>query len=331
MTHKLDAGFFFFWLLASGIFIFIGPMLLIASILVLMLRSRDRARFATPIAYVLLALGLGMILFVLLPVLDAEMSQPTQDSVSSRHIYHLSEPHAYGGIMFPAGSSVDVQPDGTPDYVYLKSPGNVLGMMLVGDVQLGTEYKEHDLAVLTGTLAEPFNVNGIPCAPGKLDTRSNVTRCILARDYVFAGHVLAAGTSISVSGPTKGKEPKLRHGTLARQELLFDILWPPGTVVGGISETADQMAHAPEPANQEIDFCVPSGGTAIVGDAVLHGPIAYHIQNRARTVQQFCSISGSVDGTGGYIEIGTDRYTHGQRTEVYSPWQWTGRLGTNLP
>ena len=197
----------------------------------------------------------------------------------------------------------------------------MLGLVLENEFQLGAEYGTDPMGVLDATLAEPVAIHGIPCGPGPLKSQRDTTRCTLARDWVFAGHVLAAGTALEVYRSPLDEPPKLTFGSLARPELLYDVTWPPGTIMGGVSQTPAQMAHGLEPDGGYIQFCLPPGAMAAIPGATLHGFLAYGVhEGGRRLVSPVCSILPEARvGDDGYAQVGPDRYSWGERPDAREP------------
>ena len=84
------------------------------------------------------------------------------------------------------------------------------------------------------------------------------------------------------------------------------------------------MAHGSGPDSVLQQVCLPSGLSATITGATLHGFLAYDIQQDRRSVSPVCNIlpDGQV-GEDGYAQVGTSRYRWGDRATAGAAWQWT--------
>lgn len=242
-----------------------------------------------------------------------------------RRTYHLTDPRVLAGVSFPASSTVYLNEDGSIARGTLPVPAVIAGLPLVGE--FGTEgwgpaYK--------GTLAAPFEVEGVPCKAGQVWWLPGArVSCVLDRGYTFAGHDLAAGTRITLNILTTG-ERHLEAGTLSHPELLFNVLWPAGSVLGSTSATAtpERLAHGSVPEGERVDLCLMSGETVSIPGATLHGTITYSVKGEQRRVTSGCypALEGPLMGPrypdDGYVEVGADRYVEGRRQGADLPWRW---------
>ena len=307
--------------LAGFAFIYVGlPLLVLVAVLLAIPASRRHTGWRR-LAYGILAFD--AILFLIgLPVIAI----PVRDYVRHREFeartHHLSAPATYGGIAFPGGSTVHLADDGTPEFGSLPVPTPVLGLVLVGDFRLGADYGVDPIGVKECTLAVPADIQGIPCGPGAIKAQKQTTRCVLARDWLFAGHMLAAGHALEIYRSPLDEPPRLTFGTLARPELLYGVRWPAGTLLGGTDQPPERMVHGP--ASGTVELCLPSGLAATIPGAVLHGFLSYHVAEGRRRVSPVCSIlpNGYV-GDDGFAQVGPDRYDWGDRPDATSAWHWT--------
>lgn len=306
--------------------LYAGPVLLGAAVLLLAIPAARRLAATRRTAYgmlaVLMLLALGASPFLASLLGDARRARAFQ-----ARTHHLAAPQTFDDTMFPAGSTVHVSETGTPEFGSLPVPTPVLGLPLVGDFALDVDYSadrgSHPVGVTSGTLAGPADIGGIPCGPGPLAWRDGSTRCTLAHDHVFAGHVLAAGQPLEVFRSSADQPYVLQFGALARPELLYDVLWPAGTILGPVSEPSGRMAHGPGPDSLLVRFCVPSGATADIGGAVLHGFAAFGVLGHRRSVAPICTVMpNSPVSHDGYAQVGALRFTWGERPDATSPWTW---------
>jgi hypothetical protein len=299
-----------------------GPLVAIA-ICLLAVPSLRHNTVSRRIAYGLMVL-VGLLVLCAVPMLQEGWKEHEEKVAFNAATHHLTAPQVFGGIAFPAGSTVHVGDDGRVQFGNLPIPTTVDDLPLTGDFRLEAEYGDDPPGVAEGTLAGPADIHGIPCGPGALVSQPDTTRCVLARDYTFAGHILAKGQLLEVYRSPLNDPPKLTFGTLARPELLFDVLWPAGTIIGGIDTPPDRMAHGIGADYQVITFCVPSDLTVEIPGATLHGFLAYDVQRDRRMVSPVCNIlPGERVGDDGYAQVGTTRYTWGDRPTADAPWQWT--------
>lgn len=311
-----------FYALAYG-----GPVLLGVAVAVLAVPALRRNTGLRRTAYGLLG-TLAVLAVAASPFLAYEVTDWIHRREWEARTRRLDAPQVIGGVAFPAGSTVHVSEDGLPEFGSLPVATQVLGLPLAGDFVLGVEYDReagsHLAGITRGTLAAAVEVQGVPCGPGPIVPGRETTRCTLARDWLFAGHLLAAGSALEVYRPPLDAPPMLRFGSLARAELLYDVRWPPGTVLGPVNTPPERMAHGPGPDSLLVSFCLPSGATADIGGAVLHGFLAYNVQGNRRSVSPVCdALPDDRVGTDGYAQVGPNRFSWGERPDAASAWQWT--------
>lgn len=299
-----------------------GPLFAVAVLLLAVPRLR-RSTAWRRFAYGLLAL-FGLLVLSAAPMLQEAWKEHSDKVSFDAATHHLTAPQVIGGIAFPAGSTVHVDDNGRARFGSLPTPATIDGLLLIGDFRLEPEYGDDPPSVAAGTLAGPADIHGIPCGPGKLVSQPDTTRCVLARDYDFSGHSLAQGQSLEIYRSPLHDLSRLTFGTLARPELLFDVLWPAGTVMGGIDAPPDRMAHGLGPENQSVQFCIPSGLAVTIAAATLHGFLAYDVQADRRLVSPVCNILPDEPvGDDGYAQVAAARYVWGDRPTADAPWQWT--------
>ena len=312
--------------LAALTLVFAGPVLLVLAGLLLAVPGLRARKGPRRTAYALL--GTLVLLFAgSLPAVVSELDSRRRQRAFDARTRTLDAPEVLGGIAFPAGSTVHVSETGTPEFGTLPERATVLGLPLVGDFTLDVDYVDgRPKGVSRGTLAGPAEIGGIPCGAGTFRRGDGSTRCTLARDHAFAGHLLAAGQPLEVFQPSADDPPVLQFGTLARPETLYGIGWPAGTVLGPVSLPPDRMAQGPGPELEVVQFCLPSGATADIGGATLHGAAGYGVLEHKRTVFPYCTILRDETPAGdGYAQAGPDRFTWGERADTASPWTWTQR------
>ena len=308
-------------ILASYALVFVGPFLLAAAIVILALPALRRRTGLRRTAYGVLA-TCAVLLVCALPAGVALLDFAPRHSTTHR----LNAPRTFGGILFPAGSTIHVWPeDDKVESGTVPSPTVIEGLPLIGDFRFPTGADP----VFTGTLATPHNLDGIPCAPGPVRVYGpEVVRCVLAQDYAFEEHLLAAGQDMELYRPSEPLPPgaayfppELRFGVLARPEVLFGTSWPAGTVVGGIKASPGQMAGKPW---GEVVFCLPDGKTADIGAATLHGFIAYYVRDDYLRVFTQCDLVPERGyDMSGHVQVGPDRFHIGARLDDASPWEWS--------
>jgi hypothetical protein len=298
-----------------------GPILLTVIVLLAVpsLRCKRRLRI---FAYGLLALE-GLLSLFTLPVLMGKWKEHEATRRFDAATYHLTSPQGYGGISFPAGSTVHVGEDGKVEFGSLPTPTLVGDLLLVGDFQIGAESIDPSPGISKGTLAGTAEIHGIPCGPGALISQPETTRCVLASDYVFLGHTLARGTLLEIYRSPLNDPPRLNFGTLGRSEVLFDVLWQTGTMMGGVEKPPEQMRHGNGPESLLVEFCVPSGLAVTIEGATLHGLLSYAVQEGRRMVSPVCTLGPEAQvGSDGYAQVGNDRYTSGERPTAEAAWKW---------
>lgn len=243
---------------------------------------------------------------------------------TSQRTYSLSQPRVLAGVLFPAGSTVRLNEDGTIERGTVPVPTVVAGLPLIGEFGTGDW-----LQAFQGILAVPVEVEGVPCAAGPVWSLQGASiSCILGRGYAYAGHELAPGQPVTVNILTTG-ERRLVGGTLLRPELLFDVPWPAGTVFGSTAAAAtpEQLAHGPVPPADQIDLCLMSGQTVSIPGATLHGTITYSVKRGQSRVWSGChlQVAGPMITPSypddGYAEVGPDHYLGGSRG-TGPAWRW---------
>ncbi len=318
------SGLAYFALLYAG-----GP-LLVAAILLLTFKTTRRQALSRRLAYTCLALA-GLFLICAWPILRMFWRDHERQVAFDAATHHLASPQVFGGVSFPAGSTVHVREDGRPEFGSLVSPARVDGLVLIGDFRLAAN-DDDTLEVMEGTLAQPADIHGIPCGSGAVMSQVETTRCVLGRDYDFAGHLLATGKMLEVYRSPLGEPAMLRFGTLAQPELLYDVLWPAGTIIGSVDKPPARMAHGPGPDSLLVQVCLPSGLSAPIDGATLHGLLSYDIQEDRRSVSPVCSmLPGEPVGDDGYAQVGTSRFRWGDRPVPGAPWQWSEPIQPSTP
>ena len=273
-------------------------------------------------AWGLLAL-VGLLCVCAVPMLSEVWSEHEQHVTFARDTHHLTAPQVLSGISFPAGSTVHVNStNGHVEFGSVPAPTAVAGLMLVGDFRLERRDTD-DYTIEFGTLAVPTVIHGIPCSRGALIAQEDSTRCVLDRDFDFAGHMMARGTGIEIYRSPLHEPAALRWGTLAQRELLYDVVWPAGTVIGGgISLSPGNMAHGDGPQGT-LQMCKAKSNTLPLAGAVLHGIMAMAIDGGRRLLSQVCSIlpAEQVD-LDAYVQVGPARYASGERATRDAAWSW---------
>lgn len=260
-----------------------------------------------------------------MPMLQEIWSEHAGKRAFERATHTLTVPQTFAGVAFPAGSIVHVnEASGRPEFGTVPVPTLIAGLMLSGNFRLEREYLRDADTIAEGTLAVPTVIHGIPCGRGILVAQDEVTRCILDRDYDFTGHLLAGGQGIEIYRSPLDEPAQLRWGTLARPELLFDVTWPAGSVIGGgITLPPERMAHG-FGADGSLQACLPKGLELHAPWAVLHGLMGLTIQGDRLLVSQVCSIlPGEPVDLEAYAEVGAAHYGSGERTTRDAAWVWS--------
>jgi hypothetical protein len=302
-----------------------GPLVMVA-VLLLAIPALRRTTIARRSGYGLLALVVLLGLCAT-PLLYEDWMEHERRVAFDAATHHLTAPQIIDDISFPAGSTVHVGDDGHVQFGSLPAPTMVNGLPLIGDFTLEADRGDGLSGGANGTLARATDLHGIPCGSGDFISRADTARCTLARDYVFTGHALASGQPLEVYRSPLNEPAKLVFGTLARAELLFDVIWPAGTIMGGIALPPERLAHGPDPEDGTAQFCLPSGLSVSIEGATLHGFLAYDVLMGRRLVSPVCSILPAERvGDDGYAQVGSERYGWGDRPSADAPWQWTEPL-----
>ena len=203
---------------------------------------------------------------------------------SSARTLNLTASQVVSGIQFPAGSTLHMTEDGSVDRGNVPVPTRIADMLLVGEFEIG-------LQGIKGTLAGPAEIDGVPCAAGKVSRDKDWghewpshVECILARGTGVNGHDIAENTKVAVSSKPSG-ERQLNIGTLAHAELLFDVTWPAGNVLHASAAWPQRLAHVPASPGEEVLFCTPEGQDVSVPGVVLHGKVGYDVRENGRALE----------------------------------------------
>ncbi len=295
----------------------IGVPLLVVALVLLTSPDPSRRRLAR-VFLAIDAAGLLLLVVALVPEIQQEKQADRRQRAYDSRTMHLAEPQLLAGVAFPAGSTVHLNEDGSIDKGALPVPTLIDGLPLIGDF-------ESSAMTLDGTLAAPAEVAGVPCAAGAVRWyKGDSVDCTLEHGIAVAGHDLAAGAQIDVAGRM------LYAGRLAHAELLFDVLWPAGTVLHGTSASPEQLAHASAPTDDasvsrdgKVSLCPPGNQTVQVPGIMLHGKVSYQVANDgSRLVYAGCPDRDQPLESDGYITAGADRHSRGRQANTGSPWQW---------
>ncbi len=163
--------------------------------------------------------------------------------------HHLSRPTTFNGTLLPAGSTIQADSDGA----------------------------------IFGTISQPTVIAGIPCAAGEINLNPTFTYCVLGRNFIFHGFPQAAGTHIQVRGAAgEGDSRILEQGTIAAPTLLFDTLYPAGTLMAFEATSPSASAHLPAATGIQ-PICLAPGASVQIQGATLFGP--YRIDYTGTTIQ----------------------------------------------
>ena len=232
----------------------------------------------------------------------------------------LAPSQVVSGVPFPAGTTLHMSEDGSVDRGVVPVPTAIAGLLLVGEFEIG-------LQGVTGTLAEPAEIDGVPCAADEVYRDKDWghewpahVECILARGTAINDHDVAEGTKVAVSSKPSG-ERQLYIGTLAHAELLFDVTWPAGTVLHATAASPQRLAHAPASPGEDVSFCTPEGQDVSVPGVVLHGKVGYDVRENGRALES-CDEKDRPDDHDGYAAAGAEQHTRGSQANTGSPWKW---------
>lgn len=277
--------------LASWTLLYVGTVPGGIAVLSLAIPAWRRKTWVRRAAYSVLAID-GVLLAASIPVLVWDTHRFLDWVHKEAATYHLAVPRTFAGTEFPAGSTVHLRDDGTPNYGELPIPTTILGLPIVGEFFLGNHYGGTEVGITLATLAVPTLIYGIPCGPGSLIAHRATTQCVLAEEYEFAGHRLAMGQPVTVHRRRPNPPDELASGTLARPELLFGATWPAGTILFRVTAPPEQMVDGSEPdMPSSIQLCLPPGLTAAIPGATLHGLIGYEIYAKNRIVVADCPLA----------------------------------------
>ncbi len=303
--------------------LFAGAPALVLALVLLLVPACRRITSLRRTGWGLLVL-VGISAICATPMLASLWADHEQRVTFANDTHHVTAPQILDGMTFPPGSTVHVNSYiGHVEFGNVPVPTLIAGLMLVGDFTLKKEYLRQANTIEAGKLAVPTMIHGIPCGRGALVAQDETTRCILDRDFDFDGFLLARGQGVEVYRSPLNEPAVLQWGTLARPELLYDVTWPAGTVIGGrIALSPARMAHGDGPQGL-LEMCIAKGTSLPLAGAVLHGMMAMTIDGGRRLVSQVCSIlpDEPVD-LDGNVQVGAARYGSGERATRNAAWRW---------
>ncbi len=203
--------------------------------------------------------------------------------------HRLTSPQTFAAIHFPAGSMVVLQQD-HPDYLEtatVPTPTLVHGLLLSGTFSMPAPMPGDSPGGLSGTLAQPATIAGLPCAAAPININATFTSCLLAHSVDLHGFTLASGTYVQTrQQPTGGF--LLEQASLAAPTPIFEALYPAGTIFTPEDMQASRAAHLPYPPSGMMLACLPPGGQVTLGGAVLTGPISISYSGDGAQLQTSC-------------------------------------------
>ena len=186
--------------------------------------------------------------------------------------YQLDAPRILDGVVFPAGSEVQLSP-------VLPHPllGGTLGApATIGGLRIVDAFTMRGGEVEIGTLAEPRQIDILPCAAGQFVQDPNSAGCVLARAISVGGLQFAAGIFAWVTPASLADKP-IVHGTLAASAHVAPFDCAPGVI-----DASEQAMSCVLAGDQTIDgYRLRGGTTATIGrqaestvsSGVLAGPL----------------------------------------------------------
>ena len=272
MFH-IDPYLFFFILIALN---YLSPVALILAIVFLAVaRLRVRKGFRTT-AYVCIAwlvAAAGVNLSVLIPSIR---SQRTQDQYRDAHTRQVTQPLTIDGNQYPVGTTLHLRDDDhSVDSGTLPVPTLVNGLPITGDFELPADEGSIDGGQIrnkiTGTLTQPRVLDKIPCAPGTFAFSTVEIACTLAQPITLHGFAIAAGTRFALLH--EAGEDHITQLSLASPALIFDSMYPAGSILRPMGRTASEIEHLAQGTSGLVDVCLPDGGKLTLGGANLPGPV----------------------------------------------------------
>ena len=273
------------WLLGFTYFL---PALILAGIMlgVPALRRRKPTRWIGLVAAGIAAL-FPLSGLVTLVQFGAIMGRDSLGQANRTH--HLKTPQTLAGILFPAGSTIVLDKD-HPDFIEtgtLAAPTLIHGLLLTGTFSMPAPSGGNSPNALSGTLAQPATIAGIPCAAAPINLNATFTSCILARAVVLHGFSLAAGTYVQTRLQPTG-DFLLEQASLALPTPIFDVIYPAGTILTPEDMSASRLAHVPYPESGIMVVCLPPTAEVTLGEAVLHGPTTLGFSGEEATMGEAC-------------------------------------------
>ena len=268
----------------------------------------------------------------------------SQSLGKSQRTHRLSSPQTFAGILFPAGSTVVLQKD-HPNFIDTASvpaPTLVHGLLLRGTFSMPGPTPgamSHDMpndstGSLSGTLAQPATIAGVPCAAAPININDTFTSCMLAHSVELHGFSLASGTFVQTRLQPSG-EFMLEQASLAVPTPLFGAVYPAGTIFTPDELTATRAAHLPYPETGVKVVCLPPGGQVTLGGAVLTGPVTLRYSSDNAQVGSSCPYKAGGQDTpipdtpAGFGLFNNIRFVQG----LYDPKlsTWTTLYNTDTP
>ena len=259
----------------------------------------------------------------------------SQSVSQASRTHHLRTPETLAGVLFPAGSTIVLEKD-HPDFIEsgkLPAPTVVHGYTLIGDFTMLSPEADDRPGALSGTLAQPATIAGIPCGAAAININSTFTSCILAQDFTLGGFNLQRGSFVQARLGSEGKQ-QLEQATLATPTLLVDTLYPAGTMMLLSGGDAASLAHLDARHNApNLNVCLTTGNEVMLGGARVRGAALLQYSGQSVNLDRFCNLqSPDYDNTEkGMPEADLNGTRFNQGYFTFATGKWDGLNNDQTP
>lgn len=170
---------------------------------------------------------------------------------------------------------------------------------------------------IEGTLAEPAQLAGLPCAPGPVKDSPYGVRCVLADDWTVNGFPLARGRPIALQ-LASGKPNVLAEGTFSTPLEIQGVTLPADTRINFIGDyDAETLRTGPLIPQKNASFILPAGRDVAIEGAILNGEMEIEFAANGIAISNW-----SVNATGGTIVFAGERHSIGFFDKARRRWRF---------
>lgn len=223
-------------------------------------RSRGGWRFIK-----LYCAGLALFALGCLPLVAMVAAGAFASIAKDSYDYTLDAPRELDGITFPANSKIKLSPFPPHHLVrgHLGAPTTMFGLRLVNDFAMSNDFGMPKDIVGWGELAEPHDIDGLPCDVGNFSHNIAHVYCTPARDVRISGVLLKAGAPAQVKSSESDTAGPVIDATLAERTHVGRFDCAPGPFTFNDRGSTCLLA-----ADQDIDGYILRGGTQAEFDRI---------------------------------------------------------------